>query len=180
MQRPDHTAVPPTWRRLVVVIGLLLMACGDASSTRDESPLADLEVTGVDFELNSVLITNIGSETVRTEGLYLCQRDECFEFNIFSIAPRATIIFSVSRAGEMTSEAGNIALFDSDDFTDADSMIDYVAWGSPGQPASATAAEAELWSSADFVETPAGTIILTRIEPGVPGSDAWDASDELS
>jgi hypothetical protein len=171
---------PAGYLRLLAVFAgsvLLLASCSDTAAD-DESPLSDLQVVGVDFQLNSVLLLNNGAEEVRTEDLHLCQGEMCFEFNIFSIAPRTTIVFSVSRAGEVVPAGGEIALYESEVYSDPDSMLDYVAWGSAGQPAGATAAEALLWSEEDFVETGPDTIILTRIDPAT-GSEAWSASDEI-
>jgi len=157
---------------------LVLVACSD-DSTDEESPLASLKLAGIDFPLDSVLLINTGAEAVRTENLHLCQGDMCFEFNIFSIAPRATIIFDASPAGEMDPRMGEIALFDSSTFDDADSMVDYVAWGSADQPLAQTASEALLWSEEAFVEAPSGTIFLTRIDPASPGVEAWEPTDEI-
>ncbi len=157
---------------------LMLAACSDGSN-EDESPLANLRLAGVDFPLDSVLLINNGADPVRTENLHLCQGDMCFEFNIFSIAPRATIIFDASPAGELDPEMGEIALFASDVFDDPDSMVDYVAWGSADQSLAETASEALLWSEEAFIEVPAGTIFLTRIDPASPGAETWEPSDEI-
>lgn len=172
---PDHHARLPI---LVVIAMLLLAACSDGTAEED-SPLASIQLAGVDFPLDSVLLINNGAEVVRTENLHLCQGDMCFEFNIFSIQPRATILFSVSRAGGVVPEMGEIALFDSDAFDDPESMVDYVAWGSAGQSLAGIASEALLWSEEDYVESPSGSIVLTRIDPAAPGSEAWEASDEI-
>lgn len=174
---------PRSMTRVLAAATLLAVSCGGGAETtpqQEETPLSALEVIGVDFQLDSILLTNTGTERVRTENLHLCQEEECFEFNVFFIEPRATILFDVSRAGGIDPSGGEIALYTADTYSDPDALIDYVAWGSPGHAASPIAAEALLWSTEDYIETHTDTIILTRIESGVPGSDAWEASNEIS
>lgn len=182
IRRTTHPRPDPSTRLraviLLILAMLILAACSD-DSTEEESPLASLRLAGIDFPLDSVLLINNGAEPIRTESLHLCQGDMCFEFNIFSIAPRSTIIFDASRAGGLDPEMGEVALFDSDAFDDPDSMVDYVAWGSADQSLANTASEALLWSEEAFVEMPSGTIFLTRIDPASPGVETWEPSDEI-
>lgn len=162
----------------LVAAALLVSACGSSPEV-ESSELHDLQLVAVDFQLNSIVITNNGNDTVRTQGLWAYQNGEAFEFNIFSIEPRANIVFSVRRLGQVENSGGEIALFSSDTFSDPDAMIDYVAWGTSEHSRSQIAAEALLWSGDDEVETEEGTIILVRTDSSAFGPIAWDPSSEL-
>lgn len=163
---------------LLVAMAAILMlgACG---TDDDENPLADLQVVGVDFELNSIILTNNGPDDVRTQGLWIYQNGESSRFNIFTIEPRATILFSVRDLGEVTQSGGEIALYTEESFSDPGAMIDYVAWGTSGHSRVDVATEAELWGLDESVETEEDTVILTRTEASSIGATAWTASSEV-
>lgn len=170
-----------SFRSLVLAITVVaLVGCSDEtpSDPATDALLSDLQVVGIDFQLNSILLTNTAADSVRTENLYLCQEGECMAFNIFTIAPRATILFSVREVGGVDPAGGEVVLHASDDFDSPDSVLDYVAWGSPGHTG-ATAEDALIWNQADFVPTEPDTIILTKIDPASTGSDVWEASNEI-
>lgn len=164
---------------LIAVILMVVVGCGDGSGADYESPLADIEIVGIDFVLDSILLTNADNEPVRTQNLTLCQGGDCFDFNIFTIAPRATVIFSVSRVGGVDPATGEIALHDSAAPGEDPLLVDYVAWGEPGQPGAAKAGEELLWNENDFVPTDPDTLILTKTVVGVGGSDAWEAGSGI-
>ncbi len=184
-QNRAHTtsthSVPGLRRLLILAAAVACLSAGcsdDGAAPPPDDPLFDLQVVGIDFPLNSILLTNVGTDPVRTQGLHLCQDGECMEFNIFTIAPRATILFSVSRVGGVDPAGGELALHRSDAFEDPESVVDYVAWGVPGHQGVQAAAAAQLWNEDDYVPTEGGTIILTRVEPTI-GSDTWQASAEI-
>ncbi len=155
---------------------LLFTGCngGEAAGTLD-----DIQVIGVDFELNSVILTNNGTADVRTEGLWMYQDGQSSEFNIFTIEPRASILFSVRELGQVVPSGGEFALFKVDSFSDPEAMIDYVAWGTSGHSRIDIATQAELWGSGESVETEDDTLILTRTDPSFIGATAWAARSEI-
>lgn len=164
---------------IAATMSMALSGC-DVGADPDASPLEDLELLGVDFELNSMVISNNGDEEVRTQGLWAYRDGESFEFNIFIIEPRATILFSMRDLGDISTSSGELALFDSDSFTDADSMLQYVVWGEGDSQLAATATEAGLWPpDAETVSIPEDSVVLLRIDPLGTGPTAWDASDEV-
>lgn len=160
----------------VSAFAIVIGACGDAA---DESPLEDLQLVGVDFELGSIALTNSGTEDVRTEGLWLAQAGELSEFNIFTLEPRATILFSVRDVGGVDNSGGEIALLDSDNVSNADSMLDYVAWGTSGHDLIGVAADAGRWSPDEVLETQADTVFIVRGDPSTTGPIAWDVTSDL-
>lgn len=161
---------------MVVVLVLALVGC-DGGADPEGSPLDDLQLVGVDFELNSMVITNNGSETVRTEGLWAYRDGESFQFDIFIIEPRASILFSMRELGEISTESGEIALADSESF-DGDSLLQYVAWGDDGLDLLPTATEAGLWPAEEAAETTGDAIFLVRSDPTANGPLAWESSNQ--
>lgn len=162
-----------------MIVALALSAC-DAGQDTEESPLEDLDLIGVDFELNSMIIENTGDSVVRTEGLWAHRDGESFQFNIFIIQPRATILFSMRDLGDISTGGGELALADSDSFDDADSMLEYVAWGQAELTLSETATEAGLWPpDEETIAVPVETVALLRVDPTGTGPIAWEATDEI-
>ncbi len=161
---------------IVVVLMLVLAGC-DGGADPEGSPLEDLQLVGVDFELNSMVITNNGSDTVRTEGLWAYRDGESFQFSIFRIEPRASILFNMRELGEISTEGGEIALADSESFDDA-SLLQYVAWGDNGLDLLPTATEAGLWPSEETAEITSDAIFLVRSDPTANGPLAWESSNQ--
>lgn len=127
-----------------------------------------------------MIIENTGTEPVRTEGLWAYRDGEHFEFSVFIIEPRATILFSMRQLGEISTGGGEIALADSDSFNDPDSLMEYVVWGEGGFALSSTATEAGLWPPDEgTVPVPAESVVLIRVDPTGTGPLAWEASEEI-
>lgn len=156
-----------------------LVAAGcDPGADPDASPLDDLQLVAVDFELNSMVITNNGSEPVRTEGLWAYRDGESFQFDIFTIEPRASIMFSMRELGEISTQRGEIALAESDSFEEPDSLLQYVAWGDDGFDLLPTATDAGLWPAEEAGETTGDAIFLIRSDPTANGPLAWESSNQ--
>lgn len=161
---------------IAVVIALAAAAC---SGEQETSPLEKLELVAVDFELNSIVLENTENTEVRTQGLWAYRDGEQFEFDIFIIEPRATILFSMGQLGEISTSAGELALADSDTF-DSDSLLEYVAWGDGELQLSTAATEAGLWPPDEgTVDVPPDSLILIRVDPTGTGPIAWQASDQI-
>lgn len=154
----------------VLVIALIAGACGSA----DGESLDSLQLVGVDFELNSIILTNGGGKDLRTENVWIYQDGEAFMLNIFTIEPRATILFSVRDLDGVDPSGGEIALFSSDSFNDEDALLDYVAWGSSRHHLIDTGVVAGTWSEIGPIALPAGTVALIRSDPQFVGPDGWD------
>lgn len=172
--RVGNTGLVPL--TMLVVLALVLVGC-DAGTEPEVSPLEDLQLVGVDFELNSMVITNNGSETVRTEGLWAYRDGESFQFSIFMIEPRASILFNMRELGEISTTSGEIALADSESF-DSDSLLQYVAWGDDGFDLLSTATEAGLWPAEEAAEITSDAIFLVRSDPTANGPLAWESSNQ--
>lgn len=157
-------------------MSILMTACGGDD---DGGSLGDLQLVGIDFELNSIILANQGADEVRTQGLWVYQDGESSEFNIFIIEPRTEILFSVRDIGGVDPSGGEIALFDSDSFSNPDAVLEYVAWGSSGHTGMDIAIEAGQWNEEGAVETGPDTLVVVRADPNLIGPGAWIPSDEL-
>lgn len=154
----------------VLVIALLAGACGSAEG----ESLDSLQLVGVDFELNSIILTNAGGTELRTEDVWIYQDGDAFMLNIFTIDPRATILFSVRDLDGVDPSGGEIALFSSDSFSDEDALLDYVAWGSSRHHLIDTGVIAGTWSELGPVEVTPETTALIRSDPQFVGADGWE------
>ena len=153
------------------------MAASGCSTEDTTSELNNLQVIGIDYELNSMIITNIGASDVRTEGLWVYQDGESAEFDIFTIEPRATIRFSLREVGGASLSGGEVALFSKDSFSDANAMLDYVAWGETGHDKSALASEAGLWGPDEYVKVDTEVVVILRADQASIGAGSWIVSE---
>ena len=164
--------------RGLVVIALLAILVGSCGGG-EKAGVDDLQLVGVDFELNSIILTNNAAEDVRTENLWVYQDGESSRFNVFIIEPRATILFSVRDIGGVDPSGGEIALFDSDSFSNEQSILEYVAWGDSGHQGLETAIEAGAWNEEGPVPTESDTLIIVRADPNLTGASAWTPANTL-
>lgn len=167
-----------TRTRALILISVLIAVISGCSGADATGGLGDLQVVGVDYELNSMVITNAGASDVRTEDLWIYQNGDIVEFNIFTIEPRATILFSLRDVGGAEASGGEVALFSGDSFSDPEAMLDYVAWGASGHEKSPLASEAGLWGPDEYVDVPEGTAGILRADQAAIGADSWIVADD--
>jgi hypothetical protein len=155
---------------VVVAISLMAGACG---SGEGES-LDSLQLVGVDFELNSIMLTNGGANDLLTEDVWVYQDGDAYELGLFTIEPRATILFNVRELDRLETSGGEIALFSSDSFDDEEAVLDYVAWGSSGHRLIENQVIAGTWSELGPVEVPSDATALIRFDSQFFGPDGWE------
>lgn len=102
---------------------------------------SELRVTEVDFVAGVATITNIGDESVDLAGHWLCNRPAYVELPGQPLDAGETIEVSI---GGLTQGGGEVGLYTSDSFGNADDLLDYVTWGSGGGRLS-VAETAGLW-----------------------------------
>lgn len=168
----DHKA--PILRNILlpvlVAVALLAGACGSG----DGESLDSLQLVGVDFELNSIVLTNGGGDDLLTESVWVYQDGDAFELGLFTIEPRATILFSVRELDGVDTSGGEIALFSSDSFDDGEAVLDYVAWGASGHSLIEEEVIAGTWSELGPVEVPSHATALIRFDSQFFGPDGWE------
>lgn len=162
---------------MLAFLAAVLTAAGGCSAADTTGDLQDLQVIGIDYELDSMMITNVGASDVRTQDLWLYQNGESTEFDIFVIEPRATIRFSLREVGGASVSGGEVALFSDDAFSDADAMLDYVAWGPNGHATTALASAAGLWGPDEYVEVDEDVVVILRADQASIGADSWIISE---
>lgn len=155
---------------ILLAVALLAGACG----SEDGESLDSLQLIGVDFELNSIVLTNGGGGSLLTEDVWIYQNGEAFELGLFTIEPRATILFSVRELDGVDTSGGEIALFSSNSFEDEEAVLDYVAWGTSGHRLIDDEVVAGTWSELGPVEVPSGATALVRLDPQFVGPDGWE------
>lgn len=160
---------------LIAVLTAIVSGCSGDDVTGN---LSDLQVVGIDYELDSMVVTNVGASDVRTEDLWIYQNGDIAEFNIFTVEPRATILFSLRDVGGAETTGGEVALFSGDSFSDPEAMVDYVAWGSSGHEKSPLASEAGLWGPDESVDVPEGTVGILRADQAALGADSWIVAED--
>jgi hypothetical protein len=93
---------------------------------------------------------------------------------LFTIEPRATILFNVRELDRLETSGGEIALFSSDSFDDEEAVLDYVAWGSSGHRLIENQVIAGTWSELGPVEVPSDATALIRFDSQFFGPDGWE------
>jgi hypothetical protein len=154
----------------MVAISLMAGACG---SGEGES-LDSLQLVGVDFELNSIMLTNGGANDLLTEDVWVYHDGDAYELGLFTIEPRATILFNVRELDRLETSGGEIALFSSDSFDDEEAVLDYVAWGSSGHRLIENQVIGGTWSELGSVEVPSDATALIRFDSQFFGPDGWE------
>ena len=125
----------------------------------------DLAITEVVFG-EHVTITNLGSEPVSVDGLWLCNLPDYVPLPTALIAPGASIDISDL---DFAADGGEVGLYTSKSFGDSAAMVDYVGWGSGGGRAPVAVA-AGLWPDGDVV---AATGALISAPSGGASSADW-------
>lgn len=169
---------------------LILTACGDddgddsnadATTEEDDTPavsepastasdvgaaaIGGLEVTAVDLDAATAVLTNTGDEPVDLTGHWLCNRPSYAELPAVVLAAGEALDIGVAGA---TEAGGEVAIYSSDDFGSSDDIITYVHWGAGGGRAP-VAEEAGIWSGPPV--EPADAAIELVGEPG--SADGW-------
>lgn len=174
-----------TFLAMAIAFALVMSACGDDSAADSDSASASdvvsdpgLQLLAVDFTLDSAAILNTSNEDISTAGFWLCSEGEYFALDPQPIAARSTILFQLDDLGELDPSDGELALYSSDAFGDADAIQSYVEWGSTGHQRSELAASAGIWVPGEFVATDGPSTLLTNIDPTSFDIVNWVASDE--
>lgn len=176
------------WMRLLVVVFALTLvaaACGDGDDGDDAGapPAADEDapddasaadgqfaIARVDFEAGVAVIANVGGAAASTDGMFVCQRPTYVPLEGGELAPGETTEVALSDLGA-TADDGEIGLYLTGDFSNADDIVSYVEWGSSGHGRSSVAVAAGLWEEGAALEGGASAIVATTDRPS--GPDDW-------
>ena len=162
------------WFILIAVLAMIAVACGDddsapmtteetGSTEPDDSGSgvasgvpSDLAITEVVFG-DHVTITNLGTDAVSVDGLWVCNRPNYAPLPTSVIAPGASLEIAANGLGGLSAGGGEVALYTSNSFGDSGAIVDYVGWAGGGGRGS-VAADAGLWPAGDSVTASGSSI----------------------
>jgi hypothetical protein len=141
------------------------------------------------FQEGWVLLQNTGSTSVAIGGYFLCQRPSYFALPDVTIPAGDVLWIGVAgpvdaqptfgangAIGSFDPSGGEVGLYSSNSFEDANSMLSYVEWGSTGHGRSSVAVNAGIWGAGDFVPvlgSLTGAIIVIE-SAAPPGAGNWE------
>jgi hypothetical protein len=132
----------------------------------EASPLV---IVAVDFEAGLIVIRNDGDEDYDLTGHWICNRPTYSELPGEVLGPGTIIEIDTAVIG-LSADSGEVALYTSSDFGNADDILRYVQWGTDSHGRTAVAVAGGVWQDGDFVDNLGGNIEST-------GSDPVSASD---
>ena len=161
--------------------------CPTALASAGENPRIIFE--SIQFgAADTVTIRNLSGEAVNLDGYQICRRPFYAPLPAVELAAGAALTIHMNVAGTNTdtdvfieifsdlTETSEFNLYSDNNFTSADSLVAFVAWG--GEPGSNgridVAVDAGLWTAGDFITTceDSGGFIAVG---NVSGSNGWRA-----
>ncbi len=120
---------------------------------------SQLVINEVDPETDQVELKNISDSTVNISDWYLCSLASGAGYDLLSdltlnhgslnLAPGALVVFG----GHSIIAQDDLALYNANDFSNSDAMVDYLQWGQINTGRSNVAEEAGLWVASDSANT---------------------------
>ena len=141
------------------------------SGVRDAA--SPLVVVAIDFAAGFILIRNDGDEDYDLGGHWICNRPTYSQLPDQVLAPRDVVEIDASVVG-LNGDSGELALYTSRDFSNADDIIRYVQWGTDSHGRTATAVAGGVWQKGDFVDSQGGNLDSVGSNP-VSAAD-WSSS----
>lgn len=123
-----------------------------------------LVVAAIDFDAGVIEIRNDGDSSYDPDGHWLCNRPDYIPFPEGVIEPGASITIS-AQSLNVLAKGGEIGIYTSRAFENADEMVRYVRWGDASAGRASVAAFAGLWPEGDVVANGGGSIVSTGSNP---------------
>jgi hypothetical protein len=127
----------------------------------------------IDFAAGFILIRNDGDEDYDLAGHWICNRPTYSQLPDEVLAPGDVVEIDAS-AVELSAGGGELALYTSRDFSNADDILRYVQWGTDSHGRTATAVAGGVWQNGDFVDNQGGNLASVGSDP-VSAAD-WSSS----
>jgi hypothetical protein len=127
----------------------------------------------IDFTAGFILIRNNGDEDYDLAGHWICNRPTYSQLPNEVLGPGDAVEVEAS-AVRLSADSGELALYRSDGFSNAEDIIRYVQWGTDAHGRTATAISGGVWQSGDFVDNQGGNIDSVGSDP-VSAAD-WSSS----
>ena len=164
---PVATTVPAATTTTIPAATTTMAPATTTTTTTVEASTGGLQIiqVGLDtsFQEGWVLLQNTGNTPWSLTGHYLCQRPNYFALpdvtipagDIYWIGVGAAIdapgVGANGAVGSFDPDGGEVGLYSSNSFGDANAILSYVEWGSTGHGRSSVAVAAGIWSTGDFV-----------------------------
>ena len=132
-----------------------------------------LVVVAIDFAAGFILIRNDGDDDYDLGGHWICNRPTYSQLPDEVLAPGDVVEIEASAVG-LNADSGELALYTSRDFSNADDIIRYVQWGTDSHGRTATAVAGGVWQMGDFVDNQGGNLDSVGSDP-VSAAD-WSSS----
>ena len=149
------------------------------AGAQDAAPT--IAVTGVDLANSTIEITNHGDADVDPNGIILCNFPAYAPIEGAEVIPPGGSITIDAGAHGITLDptSGEMGLYTSPDYENADAIISYVEWGDPGHQRAPVAVAAGLWveGSADISD---GVLTATTTTPTSPADWVAGAADDAA
>ncbi|MFQ5555207.1 MAG: hypothetical protein ACE5GC_07560 [Acidimicrobiia bacterium] len=129
---------------------------------------AGIVIASVDFAAGTAELRNVGSTDYDLSGHFFCNRPNYVPLPAETVAAGATMTVDLAGLG-ISGDGGELGLYTSASFGDAESIVRYVEWGNAGHGRTSTAIEAGVWGSGDFVDNGGANISSSSDDPVTAG-----------
>ena len=139
----------------------IAVGCDGGDSGMDDPPEQPPQGSVEDVRINEihegdqwVELLNTSDAEVDVSDLWLCVRPEYSQVRDLNVLAGTTTIpaggYVVVEWSAIQSSTGEVGLYETDAFADADAMLDYVQYGAAGQGRASVAVAAELWDEGAY------------------------------
>ncbi len=189
---PATTSAPATTQAAATTTATTQApATTTAPTTTVAASTSGLQIVQVGFDTSFqegwVLLQNTGNTPWNLTGHYLCQRPSYFALPDVTIPAGDIYWVNVGVAndvpgvgangavGSFDPDGGEVGLYSSNSFGDANAILSYVEWGSTGHGRSSVAVAAGIWDAGDFVTVPSDLTGAISVSDSTapPGAANW-------
>ena len=166
--------------RYILTFGFALILCSNAFG---QIRINEIGYAGVDFQGASkwVEIHNEGADAVDVSTLWLCNFPAYEQIaNVTVLSGNTTIPaggYLIVAWDGIGVDDGEMGLYSNNDFGNADSMVDYMQYGSAGHQREGVAVAAQVWDPGAFVAASAAGQSLTFSGGGATHAEDWTSQD---
>jgi hypothetical protein len=168
----------------LALIVMIAVGCDGGDSGMDDPPeqppqgsVADVRINEIHEGDQWVELLNTGDAEVDVSDLWLCVRPEYSQVSDLNVLAGTTTVpaggYVVVEWSAIQSGTGEVGLYETDAFADANAMLDYVQYGAAGQGRASVAVAAELWDEGAYATGAAEGQTLAFLGGGTAAVDNW-------
>jgi hypothetical protein len=118
------------------------LAASDRPPAEPDAALP-VSITNIDFDDKTITITNHGGFDVDLGEIWICEFPDYATLDAGTLAGGMSV--TIPNPHDSAADDGELALYRTDTFDEADAMLSYIEWGSSGHKRSTVATAAGLW-----------------------------------